>query len=164
VALGVPSIAGMESWYLDAQLKKFRAGTRGVHPDDAEGLRMRPMALSLPLDADTTAVAGYLTTLHAKPPVASVTGGDARRGMEIYSRCATCHGANGEGNQALSAPSLANKEPWYLLGQLKKFKAGQRGANPADVYGAMMRAQAMQLPDEQAMRDVLTHVQVLARP
>ena len=60
------------------------------------------------------------------------------------------HGAAGGGNPILKAPSLAGKESWYLLTQLKKFKAGMRGG-PADANGMLMQAQVATLPDEQAM-------------
>ncbi len=45
--IGAPNIAGMKAWYVQAQLQKFRAGTRGMHFSDVEGMRMRPMAVSL---------------------------------------------------------------------------------------------------------------------
>ena len=58
---------------------------------------------------------------------------------------------------------LAKLDDWYVLTQLKKFKAGIRGANPADVSGATMRPMAATLPDEQAMRDVVAHIQGLSK-
>ena len=39
-----PAIAGLPAWYVEAQIHKFRDGTRGAHPDDLPGLRMRPMS------------------------------------------------------------------------------------------------------------------------
>ena len=41
-----PAIAGVEQWYLENQLKLFRDGIRGMHPDDIAGMRMSPMARS----------------------------------------------------------------------------------------------------------------------
>ncbi|NNL84260.1 MAG: c-type cytochrome, partial [Myxococcales bacterium] len=29
-----PSIAGQDAWYLEGQLRRFRDGARGVHPED----------------------------------------------------------------------------------------------------------------------------------
>ena len=29
-----PAIAGLSEWYVKAQLEKFKAGHRGLHPDD----------------------------------------------------------------------------------------------------------------------------------
>ena len=33
-----PAIAGLQSWYVTAQLTKFRSGLRGTHPEDVAGL------------------------------------------------------------------------------------------------------------------------------
>src|SRR5262245_63035021 len=52
-----PAIAGMDEWYVKAQLEKFRSGARGTHPDDVSGMRMRPMSLSLRSDEQIAAIA-----------------------------------------------------------------------------------------------------------
>ena len=44
--LNAPKIAGQESWYLERQLKNFKAGIRGADPKDKYGMQMRPMALA----------------------------------------------------------------------------------------------------------------------
>jgi cytochrome c oxidase subunit 2 len=49
----------------------------------------------------------------------------------------------GEGNPALSAPALAGQRRDYLQRQIANFRDGRRGADPPDVNGAAMRAQAM---------------------
>ena len=46
---------------------------------------------------------------------------------EMLAGCAACHGAAGEGNQALGAPPLAGQDAAYLARQLHNFKAGRRG-------------------------------------
>ena len=43
-ALNAPANAGQDPWYLTRQLKNFRTGIRGAHPDDTFGAQMRPMA------------------------------------------------------------------------------------------------------------------------
>ena len=43
-ALNSPKIAGQEPWYLERQLKNFKAGIRGADPKDKYGMQMRPMA------------------------------------------------------------------------------------------------------------------------
>jgi len=77
--------------------------------------------------------------------------------------CAACHGADGKGNVQMNAPPLAGQHDWYLLAQLKKFKAGHRGLNPKDVTGGQMRPMAMTLADEQAMKNVVAHIQTLGK-
>ena len=58
-------------------------------------------------------------------------------------------------------PPLAGTSDWYQLTALQKFKAGVRGG-PKDPTGATMRGMAMQLPDEQSMRDVIAYIATLA--
>ncbi len=61
--------------------------------------------------------------------------------------CASCHGAQGEGNQTLAAPRLAGQDRAYLERQLHSFRAGKRGYHPDDQPGAAMRAVALKLSD-----------------
>jgi cytochrome c553 len=155
-----PAIAGLPKWYLEAQLHKFRTGVRGTHPADITGMQMRPMAISFHNDQDLQAVAGYVTTL-PRPNTAFTTGGDAAKGSALYAPCTACHGVDGAGNEQLKAPPLKNASDWYLIAQLKKFKAGERGANPGDLEGAQMRPMAATLTDEQAIKDVVAHIMTL---
>ena len=158
-----PAIAGLSEWYLTAQLNKFRSGLRGTHFDDLSGMRMRPMALTLEKDEDVEIVAKYVAGLPATHPAPEVTGGDPAKGQPLYATCLACHGAKGEGMQALNAPSLANRSDWYLLDQLKKFKVGVRGTDPRDPSAIMMRPMAMVLADEQAMKDVIAYIGTLSK-
>ena len=64
-----------------------------------------------------------------------------------YKTCAACHGANGEGNEALNAPSLVNLDGDYLSRQLANFRDGKRGTAAGDVHGSVMAAQAANLTD-----------------
>ncbi len=153
-----PAIAGLEQWYTEAQLRKFRDGTRGTHFDDLTGMRMRPMARWLKTDEDLVSVAAYVTSLPDVRPEAKLEGGDPARGGPIYATCAGCHGARGEGLQAVSAPGLRYTSDWYQLTQLKNYKQGIRGSHPRDVEGAAMRGMSMLLADEQMMKDVIAYV------
>jgi len=157
-----PAIAGLDLWYVELQLSKFRSGVRGMHPQDVGGLRMYPMSLWLSSDEDAAAVARYVASLPAARPAPQLAGGDAQRGKQLYTPCIACHGVDGSGNQALKGSPLAKVSDWYLLSSLQKFKSGVRGSNPADQSGAMMRAMSNTLPDEQAMRDVVAHIMTLA--
>lgn len=73
----------------------------------------------------------------------------ARVGEVYQSVCAACHGQKGEGNPALKSPSIGGMPSWYILEQTAKFKSGLRGAHPEDTTGALMRAIAAGLSDEQ---------------
>jgi cytochrome c oxidase subunit 2 len=155
-----PSIAGLPKWYLEAQLHKFRTGVRGTHPADITGMQMRPMAMSFHNDHDLRAVAVYVANL-PRPSSTVVGKGDAAKGQALYATCTACHGPDAAGNEQLKAPPLKNQADWYLLAQLKKFKSGHRGSNPADIEGAQMRPMAQTLADEQAMQDVVAHIMTL---
>ena len=78
--VAAPSIAGLDQWYLEAQLDKFRQGMRGMHPDDATGLRMRPMAVTLIHEGDVADVSAYVANMPPVLPPPVNSGGDVTRG------------------------------------------------------------------------------------
>jgi cytochrome c553 len=161
--LAAPNIAGLPAWYVEAQLVKYRSGIRGAHPDDLEGLRMRPMSRQMMDEGEVKAVAAYVATLTPVKSAPSLKDADATAGSGAYAVCLACHGDKGQGNQALNAPPLAGQYDWYLVNQLKKFKGGVRGANPLDVTGGQMRPMSMILADEQAMKNVVAHISTFSR-
>jgi cytochrome c553 len=158
-----PAIAGLPQWYTEAQLKKFKSGMRGSHPQDRTGMMMRPMTLTFRNDADLKAVAAHVATLPKAALDDSLAGGDATRGKTLFAGCTACHGADGSGNELVKAPPINHASDWYLVEQLKKFKAGVRGSNPGDLEGAQMRPMMATLPDEQAIKDVVAHIVTLRR-
>jgi len=157
-----PAIAGMDEWYVKAQLTKFRSGARGTHPDDVAGMRMRPMSLSLSSDDALAAVATHVASLPLVSPAATLPGGDATRGQALYAPCAACHGPDGGGIQPLNGAPLRASSDWYLLRQIQNFRSGIRGTNPLDTSGALMRPMSMTLADEQAMLDVIAYIATLS--
>ena len=158
--VGAPNIAGMKEWYVERELEKFRAGVRGMHFNDVEGMRMRPMALSLTSEDDVKAVAHYVETL---PPVrhGSSLPGDPKVGEALYATCSSCHGDSGAGNQDLGGPLIAGVDDWYLATELRKFRSGVRGTNPKDREGRLMRPMARTLANEDAIRNVVAYVETL---
>jgi cytochrome c oxidase subunit 2 len=91
----------------------------------------------------------------ATRPAPSVTAGQA-----AYAVCSACHGAEGEGNQALNAPKLAGQPGWYLARQLQNFKHGIRGSEPGDAVAAQMAAIAAPL-EAAAIDDVVAYIGTL---
>ncbi|RMF59701.1 MAG: cytochrome c oxidase subunit II [Calditrichaeota bacterium] len=152
-----PSIAGQESWYLRTQLMNFRKGVRGTSPLDTSGLTMRPMALTLPDEQAVEDVIAYIKTfpIVAHQPTLK---GDAQHGKALFAVCQTCHGPNAQGNESLHAPKLSGLPDWYIVQQLKKFKAGIRGTHPQDQWGQTMRPMALTLQTEQDMKDVAAYI------
>lgn len=161
--IAAPAIAGLPKWYVESTVRKFRTGLRGAHPDDYEGLRMRPMSRQMANDREIETVSAYVAALAPVKSAPTLTGGDASAGQTAYAVCMACHGANGLGNEQLKAPPIAGQADWYLLSSLKKFKAGVRGAAPGDVPGSQMRPMAATLADEQAMKNVIAHIATLSR-
>ena len=88
----------------------------------------------------------------------TVIAGDAAAGKTVYMQCQACHGANGEGMQALKAPKLAGQYAWSIESTLKKFKSGVRGKG--DPEAATMVPFAMMLNDTQ-MADVAAYIETL---
>ena len=91
--------------------------------------------------------------------------GDAAKGKVLYAKtCVACHGDRAQGKREVNSPALHTQEPWYLLAQLQKFRAGLRGADPKDANGSIMRPMAQSLPDEQSLLDVAAYVSSIEGP
>jgi cytochrome c553 len=159
-AVGGPRLAGMPTWYLKAQLQKFRTGARGSHAADIEGVAMRAVALSMRDPAAEDAVLAQVAAMTA-PPASNTIAGEPVRGRDHYASCAACHGPDGAGNHALGAPALAPLNDWYLQLQLRHFRDGVRGAAANDGTGAQMRAAMAALPDDGAIADVVAYIRTL---
>jgi cytochrome c553 len=155
-----PKLSGMESWYLARQLENFASGVRGLPAADAAGHEMRPVALRLKQEGVLDAAVKFIALLDSARPAATLSG-DLVHGKKLYETCAACHGGRGEGNAALQSPALAARSDWYLAAQLANYKAGLRGADERDIYGAQMRAIAATLPDDKAIADVVAYINTL---
>ncbi len=153
-----PAIAGLSQWYVEAQLKAFKSGVRGLHAQDTAGLRMYPMSLTLANEDDIAAVAGYVSSMPRVAQEDSIEGGDVAKGAESYKVCVNCHGEKGDGNKALNSPALRGQSDWYMLTTLQKFRAGVRGANPKNPNEMLMRGMSLSLTDDQAIKDVIAHI------
>jgi cytochrome c553 len=143
-----PRLAGQKATYLVAQLKAFRAQTRG-DPDAIS--YMWGMASELD-DATIDALAPY----YAAQKAGTSGGGDSAviaRGREIYEHgitaqgvpaCSACHGPDAHGQQ--DYPRLAGQHAQYVLKQLASFQSNMR--NVATMHGV---AQNLHLADMQAV-------------
>jgi cytochrome c553 len=145
-----PNLAGQGAEYISRQLAHFKAGIR-VNPI------MQPIASQLS-DADMTALGIYFSqqkpkNLAAKDPQLVEKGrtlfraGDAASGLPA---CAACHTPTGAGIPKVY-PKVAGQYADYTYGQLKAFKAGERGndAGGKDAQGRVMAAVAQKLTDTQ---------------
>lgn len=155
-----PKLSGVEPWYLARQLENFAAGVRGAPADDAAGHEMAPVALRLKQEGTLDAAVQFVGSLESGRPHSTVQG-DATKGKKLYEACSACHGTRGEGKAALQSPALAARSDWYLATQLTNYKAGLRGADERDGYGAQMRAIAATLADDKAIADVVAYINTL---
>ena len=161
MAVEAPRLAGMESWYLKRQLENFRAGIRGTHEQDTQGIAMRPMATKLSGESIEDIVA-WVGSWEYVPAQATIEG-DINQGRSAFQSCAACHGTNAEGNEALGAPALAGQNDWYMVTQLKNFRAGFRGAHPEDTYGSQMLSMSKALGDDRAVINVVSYINTLVK-
>ena len=157
LALNAPKLAGQGAWYLKRQLAHFKQGSRGAHDKDTFGKVMAPMAALLTDDVAIKNVAAYIGTLPDKAATATVKG-DPKNGEKRFVTCAACHGASGQGIEAVNAPRLKGMSDWYMVTQLKHFRDGVRGSHPQDMYGLQMGLMAAMLTDEQAINDLVAYI------
>lgn len=161
IAVEAPRLAGMEGWYLKRQLENFRAGIRGTHAQDIQGIAMRPMATKLS-DESIADIVEWVGEWEYVPAETTIDG-NVNQGRTAYQTCAACHGANAEGTEALGAPALAGQNDWYMVTQLKNFRAGFRGAHPDDTYGGQMLTMSSTLSDDQAIINVVSYINTLQK-
>ena len=156
-ALNAPANAGQDPWYMTRQLKNFKAGIRGAHPQDTFGAQMRPMAMVLATDEQIADIVAYISSLELPNPPKTVEG-DIALGKQAFVTCIPCHGEHGEGAQSLDAPRLSRQHDWYIVRQLQNFIAGIRGSHPNDIYGAQMRIMSQMLESDERIRAVAAYI------
>ncbi len=158
-SVGGPSLAGLEPWYLRKQLENFRAGIRGTQKEYIPGNEMQASVARLS-DEEISELVDHISNWEAVAPKPRIEG-DASKGQALYAACAACHGASGDGNEALGAPGLAGRNDWYMFRQLKLFQSGFRGKHPEDTAGQLMRPAAQALENDEAINDVLAYINTL---
>ncbi len=62
-AMNAPGLKGMSDWYLVTQLKNFKQGVRGTHPQDLYGPQMALMSATLAGDQAINDLVAYINTL-----------------------------------------------------------------------------------------------------
>jgi len=155
-----PSIAGLPSWYVLAQLENFQTGRRGAHPSDPEGQIMRSITSAL-TSSQTRDISHYVSTLTPVRP-AAYPSVDLSRGRELYEeRCMECHRYNGSGELAFRSPPLTGLQDWYIASQMRKYKAGIRGAAPDDEPGLKMVFSATFVEDDAMLESLAAYLTTL---
>jgi cytochrome c553 len=118
-----PRIAGQHYRVLVKQLAAFRRGERW-------DFQMEGVATShdvIPELQDIADVARYVSQLEATAAPGTGTGQFIEQGAKIYAaRCASCHGAKGEGNDRREIPRIAGQHSGYVMRQIYDAVDGRR--------------------------------------
>jgi cytochrome c oxidase subunit 2 len=159
--VNAPRLSGIEPWYLERQMRYFQTGVRGQVQGDQHGMRMATMAAAVRGDRALADLLAYVQQL-PRPTPAPTVAGDVERGRSLYAICGACHGADGSGNVAQSAPGLVLLDDWYFVEQLRLYAEGLRGTHSQDSYGRQMAALAATFNDAQSRTDLAAYVATLS--
>lgn len=82
---------------------------------------------------------------------APVMAQDGEAGHRLWhfwrNECATCHGQDGKGIDAIQVPAIAGLPDYYVLQQIHKFRDGLRGQDPDESSVYFMHREAVELDD-----------------
>jgi len=171
IATNSPKLSEMRDSYLISQLQKFRSGLRGAKPEDNYGAQMTAMAKVLPDEQAILDVVAFIGTLKSSPVQRTEMEGDPVKGETHYFElgCLGCHGRQGQGlkgtgdhgaRPVYDAPRLAGQHDWYLVRQLKNFKAAVRGYT-GDKSGMAMRFEIVDVDKDQMIKDLVAYIGTL---
>ena len=119
------------------------------------------MALTLANDQAILDMAAYVSSLPEGKTTEKTIQGDVAAGKAGYAICQACHGPSAEGSKALNSPKLSGLQDWYVVRQLKNFKAGIRGTKSGDMFGMQMRPMAMILANDEAIKNIAAYIATL---
>ena len=130
-----PVLAGQHESVLLRQFADYRDSARW-DPRMEHVARLRAFA-----DRDDLAdIAAFLSRLDAPLPADIGSGDDLAEGARVFvARCASCHGATGQGDGARGVPRLAGQHHRYLHRQVLDAVEGRRPALQAS-HGARFMA------------------------
>jgi cytochrome c553 len=129
----IPNIAGQQAKYLEKQIALFRAGVRRD-----EAMRVVAEHPSLASSRDVKALARYVAALVPNPRPVQGPGKRLGTGQDTYERiCSACHGTNGGGDAAQSAPRIAGQHYPYLQRQITAAATLHRELAPTEMTSAL---------------------------
>jgi cytochrome c553 len=155
MAAANPSLAGLNSEYINKQLTDFKSGAR-------KNAIMSGMVASLS-QQDMLNLAAYFSAQQPKPGTSkdqqlALIGQKIYRGGVLGAgvpACASCHGPQGKGIPT-QFPHLAGQHSEYIYTQLNAFRVGERANDGAK----MMRTIAAKMTDAD-MKAVASYIQGL---
>ena len=135
-----PVLDGLPEWYLAEQLRNFKSGHRGKNPANRAEALMGVAMAKVETEAQLAALARNFSGRKPKPSIRVVRGNIPIGRAHYATRCASCHGAKGEGKPEIKSPPVNVQEDWFLLDQLRKYATGERSVHPSGAGGLMMKA------------------------
>ena len=152
--LQAPALVNLDQDYLERQIRHYREGVRGRHPDDRWGQQMSDQAALLADDNAISAVVAQIGEFPDAAPAVTIKA-DLDRGRDLDgSTCGACHGPNAEGIPVLGAPALRGIDDWYLVRQYRNFRDGIRGTHEDDTLGQQMQRMGQVLKTDQDIQAV----------
>jgi len=135
----MPRLAGQRRSVLENKLYRLRAGTMRMPV-------MEPYARTLS-PKDITEIATYLSELPDATVAQSATTEEERaQGASLFAQhCASCHGANAEGQDGLFSSRLCGQYAGYLNRRLDEVAARTRGDADAVMQGVVDTVSADEL-------------------
>ena len=129
----IPRLTGQRRSVLENKLYRLRAGILRMPVMDPFARTLAP--------SEIAQIAEYLSELPAAAAPSVATEEERAQGASLYAEhCASCHGANGEGQDGLFASRLCGQYAGYLNRRLAEVAAGTRGDADAvmqDAIGAV---------------------------
>jgi cytochrome c553 len=145
----IPNIAGQQAQYLEKQIALFRAGVRRD-----EAMRVVAEHPSLASRRDVKALARYVAALPPNPRPVQGPGKRLGTGQDTYEHiCSACHGANGGGDAAQSAPRIAGQNYPYLQRQIAAAAKLHRELAPTEMTSAL---RALDMASMDALADYIS--------
>lgn len=152
-----PRLAGQNNRYLREQLLAYQTGSRGTHESDIHGQTMRALTQSLTTD-QISGLSTYLSAMPATTTNAPDVQGSPEGATLYRNNCATCHGQDAIGAEAIYVPNLAILSDWYLQAQLRAYELGWRGGDSGSTRAKNMRSIGAQLNNSNEQQAVAAHI------
>jgi cytochrome c553 len=134
----MPILAGINVAYFKKTIEDYAAGRR-------VSAEMEPFAKQVKqLGVDE--IAAFFAGQKRMPGTSRPDRAGVDRGRAAATQCASCHGAEGQGDPAKLIPQIAGQPAVYLRNQLLLFKIDKR--SPGDEAVTRMKAALKAIPDE----------------
>lgn len=142
----MPILAGMSPGYFKKAIEDYASGRR-------VSAEMEPLARQVKI-LGIDEVAAFFASQKRTQGTSRPDPAGVARGRDAAAQCATCHGAEGQGDPAKLVPQIAGQPAVYLRNQLLLFKADKR--SPGDEAVTKVKVLLKTIPD-QTLADVAAY-------